>query len=417
MKTWFKHTLSCVATGLLLLYVTGISAQDTAGFYTVSGVVKDQKTGKKLEYVNISVPGTNIGTVTNKDGKFVLKLKKSLSVNAIEISHIGYLNYRQSLEGKNEVMTFRLIPSSVLLNEVVVGNEEAKNIVAAAMDRIGTNYAGKNAMLTAFYRETTQKERRYIHISEAIIHTFKTPYTENTYNDRVQVYKGRKLLSQKANDTLAVKLMGGPTLAVYGDVVKNPDLLLDKNTLSLFTYEMGEPTTIDDRPQYVIHFMPLAKLPYPLYYGVFYIDKENLAFTRTEFSLDMTNRAEVTKVILKKKPLGLRFKPITLSFLVIYKQREGKSYLNYIRNELKFKCDWKRKLFSTHYTIVSEMVVTESQEQNVTAIPYKVSFKRGQVLSDKVTDFFDEDFWGDYNIIEPTESLESAVRKLKKQYN
>lgn len=150
-----------------------------------------------------------------------------------------------------------------------------------------------------------------------------------------------------------------------------------------------------------------------MYYGVFYIDKENLAFTRAEFSLDMTNRAEVTKVILKKKPLGLRFKPITLSFLVTYKQREGKSYLNYIRNELRFKCDWKRKLFSTHYSIVSEMVVTESQEQNVTAIPYKVSFKRGQVLSDKVTDFFDKDFWGGYNIIEPTESLESAVKKLK----
>lgn len=92
--------------------------------------------------------------------------------------------------------------------------------MAAAMDRIGMNYAGKNTMLTAFYRETTQKERRYIHISEAVIHAFKTPYTENTYNDRVQVYKGRKLLSQKANDTLAVKLMGGPTLAVYGDVVK-----------------------------------------------------------------------------------------------------------------------------------------------------------------------------------------------------
>lgn len=417
MKTWFKYMLSCVATGMLLLYVTGIMAQDSTGFYTVSGVVKDQKTGKKLEYVNISVPGTNIGTVTNKEGKFVLKLSKSLSADAIEISHIGYLNCRQPLERKNGMMTFKLVPGSILLNEVVVGSQEARNIVAAAMDRIGTNYAGKNAMLTGFYRETTQKERRYIHISEAVIYTFKTPYTENTYNDRVQVYKGRKLLSQKANDTLAVKLMGGPTLAVYGDVVKNPDLLLDKNTLSFFTYKMEEPTTIDNRPQYVISFAPLAKLPYSLYYGVFYIDKESLAFTRTEFSLDMTNRAEVTKVILKKKPSGLRFKPITLSFLVTYKQRDGKSYLSYIRNELKFKCDWKRKLFSTHYTIVSEMVVTESQEQHVTAIPYKVSFKKGQVLSDKVSDFFDEDFWEGYNIIEPTESLESAVKKLKKQYN
>jgi hypothetical protein len=29
-------------------------------------------------------------------------------------------------------------------------------------------------------------------------------------------------------------------------------------------------------------------------------------------------------------------------------------------------------------------------------------------------DFYDKNFWEDYNIIEPTESLEQAVGKLKK---
>ena len=37
-------------------------------------------------------------------------------------------------------------------------------------------------------------------------------------------------------------------------------------------------------------------------------------------------------------------------------------------------------------------------------------------LSDKVSNFADEGFWGSYNIIEPTESLEHAVNKLKKQH-
>ena len=80
-----------------------------------------------------------------------------------------------------------------------------------------------------------------------------------------------------------------------------------------------------------------------------------------------------------------------------------------------FKCDWKRKLFSTNYTIVSEMVVTDGKEQN-NSIPYRMSFKADQSLSDKVSDFADENFWGAYNIIEPTESLENAVYKLKKQH-
>ena len=58
---------------------------------------------------------------------------------------------------------------------------------------------------------------------------------------------------------------------------------------------------------------------------------------------------------------------------------------------------------------------TDGKEENVTNIPYKMAFKETQSLSDKVENFMDEDFWGAYNIIEPTESLESAVNKLKKQ--
>ena len=43
-----------------------------------------------------------------------------------------------------------------------------------------------------------------------MIDIYKTPYNEGSDRDRVQVYKGRKLLSQKRTDTLAVKLLGGP---------------------------------------------------------------------------------------------------------------------------------------------------------------------------------------------------------------
>ena len=94
--------------------------------------------------------------------------------------------------------------------------------------------------------------------------------------DRVQIYKGRKLLSEKASDTLAVKLLGGPNLSVYVDVVKNPDLLLDPNILPYYAFRMEESVMLNDRPHYVISFQPQAILPYALYYGKLYIDKERL---------------------------------------------------------------------------------------------------------------------------------------------
>ena len=41
--------------------------------------------------------------------------------------------------------------------------------------------------------------------------------------------------------------------------------------------------------------------------------------------------------------------------------------------------------------------------------------KKTDNFDDKVYEYWNEDFWGTYNIIEPTESLEHAVHKLKKQ--
>ena len=416
MKTRMYFLFGYLMTALLLLSSYPLQAQEEGNYFIVSGTVKDKQTKKKLEYVNISVPGTNVGTITNSDGEFTIKVQDSLQAKVVEISHIGYYNYRIALTGNDMVdENVMLTQNANVLEEVVVRAHDPRMLVEEAMNRIGKNYSEKPTLLTGFYRETAQKGKRYINISEAIIDVYKTPYDEDASRDRVQIFKGRALLSQKASDTLIVKLLGGPNLSLYVDIVKNPDILLDKTTLGYFSFRMEESVVMDNRPQYVISFQPQAILPYALHYGKLYIDKESLAFTRAEFNLNMEDRDKATSAILKKKPAGLRFRPVEVSFLVTYKQVNGKSYLNYIRNEVRFKCDWKRRLFSTNYAMVSEMVVTDSKDQAVNAIPYKMSFKSSQSLSDKVSDFRDENFWGSYNIIEPTESLEKAATKLRKQ--
>lgn len=406
---------------LLLAGFTPLQAQtdsaDESDYITVSGVVKDKKSKKSLEYVNISIPGTTTGTVTNADGEFSFKVKDSIQAKEVEISYLGYYNAKIPLNGENiEKETVWLTPYTNMLEEVIIHARDPRYLVEEAIKKIPANYNPKHSLLTGFYRETAQKGRRYINISEAVIDIYKTPYNETADRDRVQIFKGRKLLSQKASDTLAVKLLGGPNMSIYVDVVKNPDVILELESLPYYKFRMEESTTINDRPQYVINFEPQAILPYALYYGKLYIDKERLSFTRAEFFLDMNDHNKATQAILRKKPFGLRFKPVEVSFLVNYQDRDGVTYLSYIRNGVRFKCDWKRKLFSTNYTILSEMVVTDGKESTTNAIPYKMAFKQNQSLSDKVADFADANFWGSYNIIEPTESLEHAVDRLKKQH-
>ncbi|MDR0743917.1 MAG: carboxypeptidase-like regulatory domain-containing protein, partial [Tannerella sp.] len=339
-------------------------------------------------------------------------------VKELLLSCIGFYNAKIPVtKNRQEGQTFFIIPESYNLSEIQVFSwRNPRDLIKAALSKIEDNYVMNPAMLTGFYRETIQKRRRYINISEAVIDIYKGPYNQPADMDRVRVLKGRKLISPKMADTLSVKLQGGPNMAIYMDVVKNPDLLLDQEVIQYYTYKMGESTSIDDRLQYVVHFEPQMLLPYPLYSGTFYIDRETLSFTRAEFKMDMRDKQKVTGAILIEKPRGLRFTPEEVSYVITYKYLGGKTRLNYIRNDIKFKCDWKRKLFATNYSVTGETVITDRDERNIRRIPVKEAFSIRKSLSQEVALYQDENFWGYYNIIEPTESLENAVNKLKKQH-
>ena len=420
MKT--KHFLSAyLLMAAFMLCNVIANAQNGNGndneYITIAGVVKDRVSKKALEYVNVSVVGTNVGTITNEDGEFTLKISKALKASDIQFSRIGYYNSLIKLNSNGiDEKTFFMAPESFVLNEVQIFSwNNPRDLVKAAIEKISENYPMQPNMLTGFYRETVQKRRRYINISEAVIEIYKDAYNKPANRDQAKVLKGRKLLSPKVADTLTIKFLGGPNIPVYLDIIKNPDVLLDPELLQFYSFRMGEATSIDDRLHYTVHFEPQSIVEYALYSGTMYIERSTLALTRAEFRMDMSNKQKVTSAILKEKPMGLRFTPEDVTYVVTYKQQDGKTYLNYMRNEIRFKCDWKRKLFATNYEVIGETVITDRKEQNVTRIPAKEAFTLRQSLSHEVGLYQDEDFWSNYNIIEPTESLENAVNRLKKQ--
>ncbi len=417
MKAHHKQTASSILICFLLFSFTSLYANSGTSYITISGIVKDQKSNKKLEYVNVSVSGTGIGTITNEDGRFTIKINDSLQTHALEFSRIGYYN-KQIAIGSTDIadITILMTVNAKELPEVVVQYADPLTVLKQALEKIDKNYSPNTNLLIGFYRETVKKGRNYIDISEAVIDIYKTPYSKGIYSDRVEVVKGRKLLSQKVSDTLAVKLVGGPVLSVSADVVKNPDFFLSANELPLYQFSYEDPVMIEQRPHLVIKCKPVGVSPHPLFNGKIYIDRNSLTISKVELSLDMDDKAKVTTAILRKKPAKLRFKPEEVSFIINYKQHNGVTYLNYIENVIRFKCDWKRRLFSTNYTVVSEMIVTDIKSDNILKISNKSAFRNDHALTDKVRDFYDENFWEDYNIIEPSESLESAINKLKKQY-
>lgn len=394
---------------LLLISPLALLAQGGLG-HSARGTVVDASSGRPVAAVSVLVPGRNYATVTNADGTFIIKSDKPIS--ELQFSRIGYRDTKTKA-GHGE-MTVKLTPIAYPLQEASIVTGDPREIIGAAIDRIRDNYPYKPELLRCFYRETLQKRQRYISVNEAVARVFKSPYYYSNFStDRAALEKSRVIMSQRKGDTLSVRMMGGPTFAVTFDAVKNKDILLNKTDLALYSFRMESPAYIADRLQFVISFAPAYEADYPLFYGRLYIDRETLVFSRIELSLDMSDENKATRMMLVRKPLALRFTPKELTFVLTYRQQDGVVRMDYFRSSMSFRCDWKKRLIATNYTVVNELVVTDIIEPAV-PIARNEMFKPSDVLDDKAPLFLDPDFWKDYNIIEPSESLEHAVARLRK---
>lgn len=383
----------------------------------INGVVLDRQTGRTLSHVSVTAEGGKEHTVTNDDGRFSLKTQRI--PRYIQLSHIGYKTRRQQIQhGQTSNLRIMMAVNTVGLHEVVITRNDPLEIVRAAMDRIEKNYPQKPELVRCFYRETARRGSRFISVAEAVTDMYKTGYSRGPERDAVAILKGRRLMSMKARDTLGVKIQGGPVMPLMVDIAKNREYVLKAEDFGLYDFSMDMPALIDDRLQYVVSMQPKMHTMYPLMYGKLFIDQETLAFTRAELQLDVSNWRSASDYMLVKKPFGLRFRPKELTVTIVYTtDMQGVTRMSYVRNEMRFNCDWKRRLFASPFTTVSEMVVTDRRQmgEEVKRPKGRNSFGIRERFYDKVEYFEDPDFWADYNIIEPTESLENAIGKLKKK--
>lgn len=378
--------------------------------YSVSGKVRDAHNGASLQFVNVVVPGRLYATVTNADGEFTIK--SDIPITGLNFSLLGYKTL--SVPASESYLKVALEPDALRLAPAVVVAGDPRTLVREAMERIRDNYMDRDELLKCFYRETLQKRQRYIYVSEAVARVFKTSYAYGVYRDASALEKSRVLLSQRKSDTLSVKFLGGPSQAADFDVVKNADILLSNEELNLYSMQMGSPVMINDRLNHTVNISPASEVEYPLYFGTLFIDAESHAFTHIELSLDMRDEQKATRSVLVSKPAGLRFHPREMSVVIDYRLEGERWRLNYFRSVIRFSCDWRKRLLHTNYTSINELIVTDKYPEAL-PIPRKEQFRHRDALSEKAAFFADPDFWKDYNIIEPSTSLEHAVDKLMKR--
>lgn len=418
MKTktsWAVITGMAILTLFLVVNLQpAFGQQDTSKYTVLNGKLLDKESDEPLVFATVYLVGTTIGTVSNSDGEFILKIPFDLKEPKLGVKHIGYRNYALPVSKLNEgeLNEIRMQKEATNIKGIVVTQKDPEGLLRMALAKIPKNYSTEPVMMTGFYRETIKQNRSYVSIAEAVLNAYKSSYTKLIDEDRVKIYKGRKGEDLKKMDTVYFKFQGGPKTIFMLDVVKNPETLLSGEYMDYYTYKLSGVTTFNDKACYMIDFDQKADVDNPLFKGTYYIDIDNMAIAGVQFRLSDIGLAKASEYLVKKKPSGMKVETMAANYLVNYTMNNNRWYLNYVRSELKFRCKWPKHLFNSNYTIMAEMAVTDIDTANLTKYKFSESSKMTDIFSDQVSAFFDENYWGDYNYIKPDENIQVAIEKL-----
>lgn len=413
---------------IALLFLAGLSAfSQTKGedYSELFGKVTDGRSGKALPFSSVSLSSSAISNVTNADGFFTLKIPASAlnpESSFLRVSFVGYSAVNvplTSFQGSSREKPFAISLERVSLELLpsMVKPYDAKGLFDEAFRRVKDNYSVENISMTGFYRERILKGSKYLAMNEAVVDILKTPYTSSR-EDKIGIFKGRGSVNYDSSDTLFVKLQGGPVSALDFDIVKNPFLgvyLRDAHTS--YDFYLSERAYMNDRTFYVVSFKPKEIMAGKeiLFRGRVYIDTASFAIGRFDVYENVENNPKASELFIKNKPSSLKVMIDEAHYIINYKIAEdGKWYLDYENLSLSFTAKKKRSLFKNRFTAASEMAVTDHKSGSF-AISPESRLRGKDVLSEKVSSFTDDNFWGGYNIIEPDKSIDKIVEKIVKQ--
>ncbi len=417
-----KLKFSACLTLLFLLLVNINNAQiendNKINYLEFNGKVVNSENKEPLVFANINLIGSNVSTISNSDGDFTLKIPKSFSPKKIKISFIGFKTKiidLSSYDNINKPISLDVFVSP--LSETVISiPKNVEQLVRETLINSNKNYLPSHNIMTAFYRETIKRKRRNVSLSEAVVDIYKSPYEKFEKKEVIKVLKVRKDTDYTRLDTLALKLSGGPYNTLFQDIIKYPNYFIPLFYVSNYTFWVHRTSEINKKPVYVIRFRQKDDINEPLFYGELFIDGKNKVLLSANYSLNVSDREKSSKLFVAKKPRHAKVWPTKANFRVDYSERNGKWYYNYSNLTLDFKVNSDKKIFNTTYSLSSEMVITDWKENTSLDYPKrKEILKSNVILTDSKLGFSDKDFWGINNIIEPENTIENAIKKIKRK--
>ena len=400
----------------MLLFVSMAFAQDLK---TINGKIEDATTGYPLPFASVTLLNSTFSNVANSEGEFSLKVPVENLNDSLLVSFLGYRNLKVPVTefiGKRS-KRIKLYPTTMDIRSITVRTDDAEDLFISAFSSkaVRHNYPTDPAGMSGFYRETIKKGNKYLSLSEAVVDILKQSYT-SSFGDNIAIYKGRGNTNRNAADTVFMQLQGGPVTSLQMDIVKNPFIAADMVAATdLYEFRLGPLVFMDDLNIYTIDFNQAPGVKDILFRGRIYVESQTLAVVRIEFDMNVEGRDDAWKSFVRKKPDDVQLGVDWAKYQINYRQNGEKWYMDYARIDLRFTAKYKGKWLKSKYDIITELAITDTDNKSALKIPVAERFRMKDILQKEVADFQDEDFWEDYNIIEPDAKIENIINRIIRQ--
>lgn len=465
-----KHfTLKSFFT-LLILFIGATTFAQTQ----LKGKVSDFLSFQPIESASVYIKNTTIGTISNADGNFILKVPKEHLQDTLVISSIGYKSYKVVIAEFENGSDIYLEEDVASLDEVVIVADPrpttGNGIVQKAIEKLPDNLPEQPYLLKGFLRHKERNKKQYKWLIESAITLYDSSFASGAKDNlKINVDETRKSYDLRDVDSLFtfaayLKSKGIKTETINRNLVKTSSLieaikwndrrvnglenlfkgklnlvrnanatgaLLGKNILEKHQFELDTILVDNGRKIYKIKIEKgpdFVGLKTPNIYnegfapkGWIYIYYDNYAIKKVEYELVAASE------IQKKRSKSL-FDTQTIHKLVItYKDYDEKMYPNYIYYEtpklvntgdrssdrVKTEAEPGFDKDEQYYYTVQEILFSDIVRE-----PEKIQQELQQ--NDWTADIFstkpyNASFWKDYNVLLESKEEEKLIYDLSKR--
>lgn len=378
----------------------------------LKGQIFEADTKMPLPYVNIGVQNKSLGTISNENGYFILKLPSSLKSDTIIISFIGFMSQYIPIENLEYDTKIELKSKIIPLQEIVIRSTDPKGLVRHAIRSKKENYSSNACILRCFYREIMTRNNKYKLYTEGLIDVYKSPYRPTLFNDQIKLLKKRTFSDVISEDTVQFKLQGGLKSSLELDLIKHPLNFLQLQTLNLYIYKLRDIVSYNGRLLYQIEFSPFVDAKNPVFEGNIFIDVRNLAIVKLQFNYTNKSLRKHKDAFILRKSRFIKVNLTKAEYEISYKNLNGKYYINRIYGKLSLKVKKRNKFLASNFETSFELVTTDIQLDNIERFRRKESLKLNKIFSEMSTDY-NSAFWSKHNFIMPEKDLSKALGRFK----